>query len=356
MVAPELDPSHIHPPAGIDEECEIHLPLLLTDLGDRIHVGERVALVTEAGLDVRSGCSDVAAVEDIPLADLHQGEELLGRDHEVAGELDGTDLEGPALGHVDRDVDEALVGGDGHLGGIDREVDEAPVQVVGPQTLQVPCHLLLRVAIRAREPGEHRPGRRFEEVEKILLLERLVADEVDTPDARHLALVDIEVDAHPMALERRHRRLDLGRIAALSEVGLAELLHRPVHDRGVVRAADREPRPGERLEQILGLELLVAGEVDGRDGRTLHHHHHQGAAVALDPHIVEEAGCEQALDGLRGILRADRVADGDRDLVVHRTGGDATQAFYPEVLDDERLGERRARYDRQQPRPDQPVK
>ena len=162
VVAPELDAPHVHPLTRVDEEGKIHLTLVLADLRHRIHVGERIALVTESGLHVRGRLRHVAPIEDVPLADLHQIDELFGRDDQVAGELDGADIEGPALGDVDRDVDETLVGGDGDLGGIDREVDVPPIEVVGPQALEIPRHLLLRIAVRAGEPGEESPGRGLE--------------------------------------------------------------------------------------------------------------------------------------------------------------------------------------------------
>ena len=219
---------------------------------------------------------------------------------------------------------------------------------MGPQALEIPRHLLLRIAIRAGEPGEESPGRGLEAIEEVVLLERLVADDVDAPDSRHITLVDVEVDAHPVAFERGHRRLDLGGVPSLREVAVAKLLDRPVQDGGIERAADRESHAAERFHKVLGLEGLVAGEIDVRDGGTLLDHHHQGAAVALDPHVVEEAGREQALDGRRGVVRTDRVADGDRELVEHRAGGDAPQALHADVLDDERLREHDGRQDRQQ--------
>ena len=348
VVAAELDPPHVHALAGVHEERDVHLPLFLADLGDRVHVGEGVALVAETVLDARGGRGHVAAVEDVPLAHFDEVQELLGRDDEIARELDRADLEGLSLRDVDGDVDEALVGGDGNLGGVDREVDETPVEVVGAKAFQVTGHLLPRVAVRARQPGEEGPGRGIEEIEEIVLVEGPVADDVDMPDPRHLALVDIEVNAHPMALERRHRRLDLGGVAPLREVGLADLPLRPVQDRGIEDAADREPHPAERFEQILGLELVVAGKVDVRDGGPLLHDHDHRAAVALDPHVVEEAGREQPPDGLRGVPGGGHVAHRDWQLVENRAGGDTPESLHPDVLDDERLPEGDGRQDRQQ--------
>ena len=114
--------------------------------------------------------------------------------------------------------------------------------------------------------------------------------------------------------------------------------------------ADRESDAAERFEQILGLEGLVAREIDVRDGGALFDHHHEGAAVALDPNVVEEPGREQPLDGRRGVLRVDLVADGDRKLVEYRAGGDPPQALHPNVLDHERLRERDGRKNRCQAR------
>ena len=100
-IALELDAPHVDPLARVDEEGDVHLSLVLADLRYRIDVCKRVALVAETGLDLRGRTRDVASIEDVPLAHVHQGKEVVGLDHQITGELDRADLEGLSFDDVE---------------------------------------------------------------------------------------------------------------------------------------------------------------------------------------------------------------------------------------------------------------
>lgn len=86
-------------------------------------------------------------------------------------------------------------------------------------------------------------------------------------------LLDDEADGDPVALLRRRRHRDLGPVAAARDVLALHSLLGTV-ERGPVE----DPRLGEadvlqRFLQRLGVELLVAGELDLADRRPLLHQH-----------------------------------------------------------------------------------
>ena len=66
------------------------------------------------------------------------------------------------------------------------------------------------------------------------------------------------------------------------------------------------------LLQVLGLDVLVALELEALDGRALVDHHDQRVAVAAHLDVAEEAGVVQRAHRLANALRRQVVADVDR--------------------------------------------
>ncbi len=67
------------------------------------------------------------------------------------------------------------------------------------------------------------------------------------------------------------------------------------------------------------------------------HHHDENVAVLLQLDVAEEARAKQLSDGILGVGVVDAVPYFQRQVVEHRARRDALQAFYPDVLDHERL-------------------
>ena len=133
--------------------------------------------------------------------------------------------------------------------------------------------------------------------------------------------------------------------AARAVLVLQERLHVLEH-RAVEGLALRETDVAQRLAEVLGLDVLVALELEALDGRALVDHHDQRAAVAAQLDVAEEAGVVQRAHRLADALRRQGVADVDRQIVVDRSFGDALQTFDADVADGERrpfLGVQRAR-------------
>jgi len=119
-----------------------------------------------------------------------------------------------------------------------------------------------------------------------------------------------------------------------------------VEHRAVEDASFLQTDVGQGGFECLGLDVLVAADLDLGDGRTLAHLDDEHVAVALDAHVVEEAGLIQGADDAAGDIVADGVADLDGQIVEDRAWGDAAQALDPDVRDLEDLRDGQARYAR----------
>ena len=98
-------------------------------------------------------------------------------------------------------------------------------------------------------------------------------------------------------------------------------------------------RPTSRsdLTTCVLVELLDAGQLDGRDGRALVDHDDQHVAVDLELHVLEESAGVQRADGLRAALRIEAVADAHRQVAEDRAGLSALHALDANVADREFL-------------------
>ena len=104
---------------------------------------------------------------------------------------------------------------------------------------------------------------------------------------------------------------------------------------------------------VLGLDRLVAVDVDLADRGTLDQRDHQHVAVTADLHVVEVARLEQRARRLGDRRLVDAVVHLDRDVVEHAAGGDPLQAFDTDVGDDETFGKNGPGEPQQQGKQDQ---
>ena len=113
----------------------------------------------------------------------------------------------------------------------------------------------------------------------ILILTRLPGD-----------FLDVGVDA---------RRVLAARAVLVLQERLDVLEHRAIEG-----LALREADVAQRLAEILGLDVLVALELEALDGRALVDHDDQRVAVAAQLDVAEEAGVVQRAHRLAHALRA----------------------------------------------------
>ena len=229
---------------------------------------------------------------------------------------------------VDRDEDVVLLGRDRHLGRFDLEVRVAAVHVVRAELLEIALQRLARVAVVLLVPGE--PVRRLQLEGRrgsSLSLNLRVADDVDLADLGALAFLDVDLDLHAVAGLFLDLGVDAHAVLAAAEVLVGEVLLHVLEHRAVEGLAGGKADVAQRLLQVLGLDVLVAGDLEALDRGALEHHHHQRVAIAAHLHVAEEAGGVQRRIASRTRCGVEMVADVHRQVVEDRAFGDALQAF-----------------------------
>ncbi|MNI62755.1 hypothetical protein D3C73_1180880 [compost metagenome] len=157
-------------------------------------------------------------------------------------------------------------------------------------------------------------------------------------DLGRLAFLDRDGDVDTVAVQRAHRRGDVDGVFATIVVLAAQFLGHAVQAQAIEGAAFGQSDVGQALEQLVGLDVLVAGDGQLVDRRTFLDGHHQDAALAIQLHVFEETGLVQGADGLADLAVCDCLAALDRQVGEHRTGADALQAVDADVADSEGLG------------------
>ena len=214
--------------------------------------------------------------------------QLLLGNHHGARELDLRHLEHVALVDVDGDVHVVFFGRDRHLRRLDLEIGVAAVHVVGAQLLQIAGQRFARIAVVLLVPGQPVRRLQLEGVENVLFLELGVADEIDHLDLGALAFLDVDQHVDLVARQIGDLGVDAHGVLAAAEILVGEVLLHLVEHRSVEGLALGETHVAQALGQILGLDVLVALDLELRDRRPLDHHHEQGIAVAAQLHVAEE--------------------------------------------------------------------
>src|SRR3569833_1222682 len=284
-IAGAVAAAHIHTLVGIDEEGELDRALVAVEVGGRIDVGEGIAFLAEAFVDARRALGDFAPRKNIAGLDADQRRELGLGHYEDTRELDLAHGELLALDHVDADVDVLLVGTNSQLGGLDVEVDVAAIEIIGPQRLEVGCEFLLGVLIVL---ADHRhQGRRPElkHLEQFCGTEVAIANQIDLADFGDFALVDLETDVDAVAFQRFGLAGDLDAVFAAREILAFEFTLHLFEGRTIEDATHNKTKTQQRVSELFGANIFIAGEFDLVDGRPLLDRHHQDITDALQAHI-----------------------------------------------------------------------
>ena len=92
------------------------------------------------------------------------------------------------------------------------------------------------------------------------------------------------------------------------------------------------------LEQLFGLDVLVAGHGELVDRRAFLDRDDQDVALAIQLHVFEEAGAVQRADRVGDLAIVHGIATVHRQVGEHGAGCNALQAVHANVAGDERLG------------------
>ncbi len=130
-----------------------------------------------------------------------------------------------------------------------------------------------------------------------------------------------------------HLGVDRHGVLAAAVVLVGEVLRHLFQCRAVEGLSGRQAHVAQRLLQVLGLDVLVALDLDALERRALEHGDQQGIAVAIQRDIAEESRGVQRPQRLAQPLCVELVADVDRQVIEHRAFGDALQALDLDVAD-----------------------
>ncbi len=251
---------------------------------------------------------------------------------QVALELDAGDRVLIPFLDVEGDVNALLVRGHGDLGGLLGKADITAVHVVGAQGFDITGQLLLLITlIRSEVPPGHfvtqgELGNQF------VFREDAVADDVDLLDLGSLTFDESELQVYPVARQRGDDSLDLGGVLAHAIVEIFQPFLEGGKHGAIQRVADTDAGGLQTLGQLFLFDILVTGELDAGDGRTLLDHDLQHLTITVDLHILEVARGVELLDGIRQRHGVDRVANPDRQVQQCRTQGHPLQTFDLDIL------------------------
>ena len=318
----KLHMAHIGPRTGADHECQGHIPVGLIDRGHRLHVGKGIAILAELVLDAILAGGDLLAGKHLPRLDLGCGHELVGGQDQFTGQIHGGHLVDLPFIHVDTDVDIALVRRQRDLGGANVELDVASILVVGVQRFQIPGQGLSGIAILHAQVTGHEGiptgHRKAQGTAELAVREDMVAHDVDHANLGRLALLDGNCDTHPVVRQIFHLGGDVHAILAIGKILAPQLLFHLVEHRAVEKAPLGKPHLTQALGQILGLDVLVAGDGKLGDGRALLDPDQHGAPFPVHSHIREESRAIQGAQGLCDARRRQYIAGTHRQIIECR--------------------------------------
>ena len=208
--------------------------------------------------------------------------------------------------------------------GDDAHVDEAVFEIMPPQQVAIDLDAVGIVDVVRLEEAQPVGLAGLDDVLETLVREVIVADEYDLGDAGFAALVDLEdeVDAAVRQLD------DLGRhahvVAARALVDLEDALHVRLHERA------REGAARLRLNfrgELLVLGLLVAFERDAIDDGIFDHRHQDPIRPGRDPHVLEQAGRVEPLEGGVDLGCVQPLAGSDAEIRANRIRLDTAVTF-----------------------------
>ncbi len=208
--------------------------------------------------------------------------------------------------------------------GDDADVDEAVFEIVAPQEVAIDLDAVGIVDVVRLEEAQPVRLAGLDDVLETLVGEGFVADEHDLGDAGLRALVDLEdeVDATVRQFD------DLGRhghvVAARALVDLDDALHVRLHERA------REGAARLRLDflgKLLVLGFLVAFERDAIDDGILDHRHQNPIGPGRDPHVLEQAGGVEPLEGGVDLGCIQPLAGSDAEIRANRIRLDTAVTF-----------------------------
>src|SRR6056297_58698 len=147
------------------------------------------------------------------------------------------------------------------------------------------------------------------------------------------AFLDLDHDADPVAVKLRHLRINFDRIVTLVEVFPYQFLLDTVDGQFIENLALGYANLGKRRKQRFGRDLVVAVQLNRRDGRTLDDLDHQDIALASDLDLLEETAAVEVAYARPRQCRGQPLTDLYRQKTEHGAFGDSLQPVHADFVD-----------------------
>src|SRR5262249_13942168 len=151
--------------------------------------------------------------------------------------------------------------------------------------------------------------------------------DVDLANLRALAFLDVDADLDLVAGDFVDLGVDAHGVLAARVVLIGERALDVVEHGLIERLARGEADVAERFLELLGLDVLVALDLEALDRRPLEHGDDERRAFAAHLDVAEEAGREELLQRLGGFALIEPVANVHGQVVVYRAFGNTLQPF-----------------------------
>jgi hypothetical protein len=155
------------------------------------------------------------------------------------------------------------------------------------QRLEVALEPLLLITIVLTKPRQPIGGVKIEVVPYLVFVEGCVPNDVDLPDFRAVAFLDVDLDTHRVVRSILDGRIDLHAVLAAIVILLPHEHRDIVECRAIERPSLRETDATERLHEILCLDVLVAFDFEALDRWPLFHRNDQCVAIPAHLDVVE---------------------------------------------------------------------
>ena len=151
----------------------------------------------------------------------------------ITGQLNTRDVILFAFGDVDRDKDILFIRSDGNLDTVNFKVQITVIKIIRANRFNIGCKLFTRIEVALRVPAHPTRGRELHLFLQLFVIHHSVADKADRFNAGRFAFINHNRESHAVAIQRRHRCLNVHPIVTAGQILTAHFLVSAIQSRMV---------------------------------------------------------------------------------------------------------------------------
>src|SRR5699024_8444578 len=193
--------------------------------------------------------------------------------------------------------------------------DIAAILIKRIQRFQITQQLLAGITVLAapelQNMGVEWPGflQREHLVLELIIVEMLVADDVDVLDLRHRAFLHGDIDGDPIIRQLRDFGIDLDAVVTIGIVLALKFLHQLIQQRAPEQLATGQSLFLQGFLELVATDLLVALDAQTRNLRAFLDLDQQRVTAARQADLLEQTGLIQRANRLLCTLWRELIAD-----------------------------------------------